>query len=102
MGAYYHISIQFREWNEIVQIANQHHLQLYLSDSGGGTSIWRTDLTQPTGLVICNEADGATQEACNSVPNRIHIPMPGHFESLNASTAAAILLFEVVRQRIPS
>jgi RNA methyltransferase, TrmH family len=99
MGAHYHVSIRFLDWDEIVRTADQHHLHLYLSDSGGGTSIWQADLTPPTGLVICSEADGATEEAQRSVSNRIHIPMPGHFESLNASTAAAILLFEAVRQR---
>jgi RNA methyltransferase, TrmH family len=102
MGAHYHVSIRFRDWDEIVRTADQHHLHLYLSDSGGGNSIWQTDLTPPSGLVICNEAGGASDEAQKFVSNRIHIPMPGQFESLNASTAAAILLFEVVRQRTSS
>ncbi len=99
MGAHFHLSIQTKIWEEIRQSADRHRLSLYVADSNGGKSLWQTNLAEPVGLVICNEAEGPTQAARDVVNNQIHIPMPGKFESLNAGTAAAVLIFEVVRQR---
>ena len=57
------------------------------------------DWTQPVALVIGSEGSGLskpTRKACDAL---VRIPMPGPAESLNASVAAGILLFEAVRQR---
>lgn len=65
-----------------------------------GTSMYETNLTGPIGLVIGNEGDGVsrlTKEACDLVTS---IPMKGDIDSLNASVAAGVLMYEVVRQRI--
>ena len=72
---------------------------IYLADVRQGEPLWKCDLTLPIALIISSEATGASPEAIELATHKIHIPMPGGFESLNASIAAAILLFEVVRQR---
>jgi RNA methyltransferase, TrmH family len=74
-------------------------LTIYLADVREGKPLWKCDLTLPIALIISSEATGASPEATEIASHKIHIPMPGGFESLNASIAAAVLLFEVVRQR---
>ena len=68
------------------------------SDRGSG-GLYETDLTGPAAIVIGSEGDGMSRlvsETCDFV---ISIPMRGKIASLNASNAAAVVLFEAVRQR---
>jgi len=62
-------------------------------------SLWNVDFTQPTAIVVGSEGRGISRlvsEACDILAK---IPMPGTIESLNASVAGALFLFEAVRQR---
>ncbi len=64
-----------------------------------GTTMYDLDLTGPIGLVIGSEGDGVgrlVKEKCDYVAS---IPMKGDIDSLNASVAAGILAYEIVRQR---
>lgn len=66
----------------------------------GGESMYRLKLTGPIGLVIGNEGDGVSrlvQEKCDFTAS---IPMRGNIDSLNASVAAGVLAYEIVRQRM--
>jgi TrmH family RNA methyltransferase len=102
MGAHFRLNLQQFDWPDIRQFCSQNQptpLMLLLADSGGGSSMWRTDLTTPVALVVGSEADGASDAARDYIDGLIHIPMPGKFESLNAGVAASILLYEIVRQR---
>jgi TrmH family RNA methyltransferase len=99
MGAQFRLPISIIEWGEIALRATANGLFLYLSEMTDGTPLWQADLTQPIGLIVSNEANGTTPLARENANGSICIPMPGDAESLNASIAAGILLFEVVRQR---
>lgn len=66
----------------------------------GGTYPYAFDLTKPCCILIGNEANGLTDKTAAMADARIKIPMPGQAESLNASVAGGILLYEVVRQRM--
>ena len=57
------------------------------------------DCTEPCAILIGNEGNGLTDAAAEAATARIHIPMKGQTESLNAAMAAGILLFEASRQR---
>lgn len=64
-----------------------------------GEVMYRQNLTGPIGLVIGNEGEGVSRlvrEKCDFITR---IPMKGDIDSLNASVAAGVLLFEIVRQR---
>ena len=74
-------------------------LRVYLADSSGGLAYTEADFRSPLALILGGEAAGAGEEALRLADQKIHIPMPGKSESLNAAIATAILLFEVVRQR---
>lgn len=66
----------------------------------GGESMYRLNLTGPIGLVIGNEGEGVSRlvkEKCDYVAS---IPMKGDIDSLNASVAAGVLAYEIVRQRL--
>ena len=65
-----------------------------------GTQMYQLDLKGPIGLVIGNEGTGVgrlVKEKCDLVAS---IPMRGDIDSLNASVAAGVLAFEIVRQRL--
>lgn len=65
-----------------------------------GTSMYKLDLRGPIGLVIGGEGDGVgklVRESCDFVAS---IPMKGDIDSLNASVAAGVLAYEIVRQRM--
>ncbi len=101
MGAQFRLPIYQAGWAEIVdRLHNRPNpVRILLSDVENGLSIWQSDLRGPLALVIGSEAEGAGPEARNYADDRIHIPMPGRSESLNAAIAAGIMIFEVVRQR---
>ncbi|MBS7239443.1 MAG: 23S rRNA (guanosine(2251)-2'-O)-methyltransferase RlmB [Acetatifactor sp.] len=66
----------------------------------GGTSMYDLNLTGPIGLVIGNEGEGVgrlVKEKCDMIAS---IPMKGDIDSLNASVAAGVLAYEIVRQRL--
>lgn len=66
----------------------------------GGTSMYQLDLKGPIGLVIGSEGEGVgrlIKEKCDYVAS---IPMKGDIDSLNASVAAGVLAYEIVRQRM--
>lgn len=65
-----------------------------------GELMYRQNLTGPIGLVIGNEGNGVSRlvrEKCDYIAS---IPMKGDIDSLNASVAAGVLAFEIVRQRL--
>lgn len=102
MGANFRLPIQVWDWPQIHQACQTNPIgaaQLLIADSAGGTSCWEANLKRPTALVIGGEAEGAQPAAFQGQAARVHIPMPGQSESLNAAIAAGILIFEVVRQR---
>ncbi len=66
----------------------------------GGESMYRLNLKGPIGLVIGNEGEGVSRlvkEKCDFIAS---IPMKGNIDSLNASVAAGVLAYEIVRQRL--
>lgn len=73
---------------------------IYGTAADGAAPLYETDLTGAAAIVIGSEGAGMgrlVSEACDFM---VSIPMKGHINSLNASNAAAILLYEAVRQRL--
>ena len=66
---------------------------------GGEQTLFDVDLAGPAAILVGNEGAGLSEEVLQLATARVHIPMPGKVESLNAAAAAAIALFEAVRQR---
>ncbi len=65
----------------------------------GGETMYRLDLTGPIGLVVGGEGDGVSRLVREKCDMAASIPMSGDIDSLNASVAAGVLAYEIVRQR---
>ena len=66
----------------------------------GGDVMYRVNLTGPIGLVVGNEGDGVSRLVREKCDMTASIPMQGQIDSLNASVAAGVLAYEIVRQRM--
>ena len=74
-------------------------LWVFGADASGDRSLWESDFTGPACLVIGSEGDGIgrlVREKCDFL---VSIPMRGKISSLNASAAAAVMLYEALRQK---
>ena len=67
--------------------------------AGGTTDLYHADLKGPAAIVIGSEGEGMSRLVSEACDFKVSIPMHGRISSLNASNAAAILLYEAVRQR---
>jgi TrmH family RNA methyltransferase len=101
MGAHFRLPIHSLGWMEIRQALKKPamEIKLYLADSAAGLAYTQADFRSPLALIVGGEAAGAGSESISLAEEKVHIPMPGGSESLNAGIAAGILLFEVLRQR---
>ncbi len=64
-----------------------------------GTDIYAEDYSGATAFFIGNEGGGLSEELTDAACRRVKIPMLGKVESLNAATAATVLMYEALRQR---
>lgn len=105
MGAHFRLPIYALAWPEMGQALRELGIaesQLFATDAAASTPYERVDWTQPGALLVSNEAHGLSEEAARLAGDGkqvIGIPMLGGTESLNAATAAAVVLFEAARQR---
>jgi TrmH family RNA methyltransferase len=74
-------------------------IAIYAATPQGTNDPWCADFVRPSAIVIGNEHRGLSDPWLEIADAQVRIPMPGPMNSLNASTAAGVLLFEAVRQR---
>lgn len=74
-------------------------MQLVAATEKSSDMIFEADMTLPTVLIMGGEERGISGDVLNMCDKRIAIPLLGKIESLNVSAAAAVLLYEAVRQR---
>ncbi len=87
--------------NEVALLWLQDHgLQVVLTSPEGSIPFWKLDFSPPTAIILGSEKAGLSPFWMGRTDfQRISIPMHGLADSLNLSAAAAVVLFEVVRQR---
>lgn len=83
----------------VKQIQSQFGVSVYAAHLKGEKFYDKFDYTGPTAFMIGNEGNGLTKETADLADQYLRIPMEGQLESLNASVAASILMYEVHRQR---
>ena len=74
-------------------------IKTYAAYLGGSVDYADCHYGKGTAFLIGNEGNGLTEETAMAADVRVHIPMAGHVESLNAAVAAAVLMYEAARQR---
>ncbi len=95
MGA--HFTLAIFEQQDLVETCD--HFKMVVATHLQGTqSLYDLDLTQSVAFLFGNEGAGLSDELSARATHRIRIPMPGKVESLNVAAAAAVCLFEKVRQ----
>ena len=73
-------------------------LWIYVSETGG-KNIYKQNLTGPIGVVIGSEGNGVKQSIRKYCDGIVTLPLKGSVNSLNASVATALVVYEVLRQR---
>jgi RNA methyltransferase, TrmH family len=85
--------------NELIASYQQQGVQVVSTTSRTETSYWEADLRSPTLILLGNEGAGLSQDLAALADLQVKIPMAPAVESLNVATAAALMLYEVRRQR---
>ena len=99
-GAHFHLAI-----HEDVDLAawsrgyRESGGEIVAAVAAGGEDLYAAPLAGRVAIAIGNEGAGLSPEVADIATRRVTIPMPGGTESLNAAAAAAVCLFEAVRQR---
>ncbi|MBQ9096827.1 MAG: RNA methyltransferase [Clostridia bacterium] len=75
-------------------------IKIFGTTPSGEKDIYAADFKGPVAVVIGNEANGICGEILDLCDEKLKIPMLGSTESLNASVAAAVTMYEVLRQRL--
>ena len=70
------------------------------ADAGGDKQLYEADFAGAAAIVIGSEGNGLSRIVHDKCDFIVSIPMKGKVNSLNASAAAAVLLYEAVRQRL--
>ena len=99
MGAHFKIPIVNLQYEDIASNITQHQLQLFISEMDASINYSDANFRDPSAIVVSSETAGTSDQLLTLPHTKISIPMPGQVESLNASVAGSLLLFEVVRQR---
>lgn len=97
MGSIFHVSL-YDHGEEMTKKLEDLGFSYAITSLEGSKSVFLEDLTKNLILVIGNEGKGISEKFQNVEGIKLKIPMPGGAESLNASVAASIILFERVRQ----
>jgi TrmH family RNA methyltransferase len=97
MGAHFHLNIV--EDVDLVAFLGAYRGTSLALSGDAKTSIYDLDLRGPVAILVGNEGSGLSAAARGAARACARIPMPGRAESLNASVAGSLALFEAVRQR---
>ena len=99
-GAAEHMAVaRVANLSAALQELKKRGLWIYGTAADGRNELWKTDFSGAVALVIGSEGDGMgrlVRECCDFI---VSLPMRGQINSLNASAAAAIVMYEVLRQR---
>jgi tRNA (guanosine-2'-O-)-methyltransferase len=94
---------RFRTVNECYKKLHEEGFTIFATHlEEKAVSLFEMNMTKKIAIVVGNEHQGVSAEAAQSADGILQIPMFGMIQSLNVSVATAVILFEIVRQRIAS
>ncbi|MEG1551489.1 MAG: TrmH family RNA methyltransferase, partial [Oscillospiraceae bacterium] len=89
--------IETKNLQNTIDLAGQNMVIFVTVPDDSASKITEIDMSGGVIAIIGNEGNGISQELINAIPNRVTIPMRGNAESLNASAAAIITMWEMMR-----
>ena len=100
-GALYHIPVcRVQNLKKVIrELKFQRGVNVYAATEKAEKFYTAVDMKQPLAIVMGSEDKGIDEELLNIVTECVKIPQKGQIESLNVSAAAAVMMFEAVRQR---
>lgn len=100
MGAIFRVNIiEVDNLKQELINAQKNNFKIMVTSLDAKNNIYNTDFSKKV-IVIGNEANGVSKEIQNLADEKVKIPMLGKTESLNASVAASIMIYEYVRRKI--
>ncbi len=91
---------KYKSVKECYDYLREQGFKIYASTIGDESkNLYELDLTKKTAVVLGNEHRGVSEEAAELADEKFLIPMHGMVQSLNVSVAAAVILYEAMRQR---
>ncbi len=101
MGSIFHLPIiSNSNFDNLVDKLKNNNISVYGAHLKGTKYPYELNLSSGCAVLIGNEANGLSAEISEKSTALTKIPMPGNAESMNASIAGSILIYEVVRQRL--
>lgn len=97
MGAHFHLPLATLDRGSDSPVPSA--MDVWLAEPGAGVPYYQVDWGRPVVLILGNEARGVNPAWRSRAAGSVHIPMRTATESLNAAVAAAVILFEIARQR---
>lgn len=101
MGAIYRVPFIYED-NLATKLREKYKVngfELYVAHLEGASEYTKVEYPRKTGIIIGNEANGVSKEVVDVADCMIKIPMEGQVESLNAAISAALIIYEVYRQK---
>ncbi|NLC67381.1 MAG: 23S rRNA (guanosine(2251)-2'-O)-methyltransferase RlmB [Clostridiaceae bacterium] len=101
MGSIFHLPIHLSgDLAVTLKEVKASNIKIYAAHLKGNKYYYEVDMTQGAAIIIGNEARGISLESEKMTDVLVKIPMPGKAESLNASVAAGLLMYEAIRQKV--
>ncbi len=99
-GSIFFVDVHISEdLTRLIEMLKSQNYKVFTTAGDGDEVYYRADLTGDCAVVIGNEAHGVTKEVREIADSSLRIPTESDLESLNASMAATLILFEAMRQR---
>ena len=98
-GAFFSVQTAVSMPAEVSYWLKQHNISAYGAHLGAQKFLWQADLKSPVAIVMGCEKDGLGEDWSLLLDQRIKIPMSGMSDSMNVNVAAAVCLYEALRQR---
>jgi len=100
MGSLFHVPIfENLTQEEVVDCLGKYEISILATSLESSTIYFQMDFNKPVAVVFGNEGTGVSRQLLEKSKERVHIPLLGDVESLNVASAAAVILYEAVRQR---
>jgi RNA methyltransferase, TrmH family len=99
LGAVFTIPVVVTEPRDVLEWLDRQQIATFAARVDGSTPYFQHDFREPVAFVLGSEAEGLGANWSSPSLRSIHLPMRGRIDSLNVSNTAAVLLYEMVRQR---